>query len=153
MHPDKTRIVPFEKPRGGANGSGTPGTFDFLGFTFFWTRTLKGSWRLGMKTRKARLWRALEALGDWCRSHRHEPLKEQHAALSRRIRGHFQYFGVNGNMRSLEQLLHGARRLWRKWLERRSQRGRMTWERFNAYLKAFPLPEPRICVQIWATTP
>lgn len=151
LHPEKTRLVPFRRPGTGPGGGSTPATFDFLGFTIYWSRTRRGSWRLGMKTRKARLQRALKALGDWCRRHRHRPREEQHAALGRRLRGHYQYFGVNGNIRSLEQLLHRATRLWHKWLSRRSQRGHLSWKRFNAYLDAFPLPAPKICVSIWAS--
>jgi len=150
LHPDKTRIVRFERPCNGRTDEGTE-TFDFLGFTVHWHRSRRGSWIIGMKTRKARLQRALKALGDWCRRFRHKPLSEQHAALSRRLRGHYNYFGVNGNMRSLLLLLHRAKRLWRKWLERRSQRGRLPWKRFNAYLGAFPLPRPQIMVQIWGS--
>ena len=153
LHPEKTRLVPFERPRKGEDADECTETFDFLGFTILWSRSRSGSWILGMKTRKARLQRALKAFGEWCRSHRHLPLKVQHAALSRRLRGHYQYFGVNGNARSLEMLRHGAMRLWHKWLERRSQRGRLPWKRFNAYLDAFPLPPPRVCVQIWGTAP
>lgn len=112
LHPDKTRLIPFARPgHTGKNGDSGPGTFDFLGFTLYWCRTRRGSWRLGMKTRKARVQRAIKALGDWCRRHQHRPLKEQHDALVRRLRGHFQYFGVNGNLRSLKQLLHHATRL------------------------------------------
>ena len=59
---------------------------------------------LGMKTRKASLRRAIKALSDWCRRHRHRPLEEQHAALTRRLRGHYNYFGINGNAKSLGQL-------------------------------------------------
>jgi group II intron reverse transcriptase/maturase len=154
LHPDKTRLIPFERPHAGKSGSSGPGTFDFLGFTMYWCRTRQGSWRLGMKTRKARVRKAHRALGDWCRRHRHRPLKEQHAALVRRLRGHFQYFGVNGNIRSLQQLLDHTTWLWHKWLRRRSQRARhLTWKRFSAYLEAFPLPQPRIYVSIWARAP
>jgi hypothetical protein len=107
-----------------------------------------------MKTRKARIQRALVAIGEWCRRHRHLSLKDQHAALSRRLRGHYQYFGVNGNSRSLQQVRYRTERLWLKGLRRRSQRrNRLTWERFSAYLKAHPLPSPRISVQIWAKAP
>ena len=117
----------------------------------YWCRTRRGSWRLGMKTRKACVQRTLHNLGDWCRCHRHLSLKEQHAALSRRLRGHYRYFGINGNMRSLKQVRQCARRMWFYWLQRRSQRGqRLTWKRFSAYLTAHPLPTPEICVTIWA---
>jgi group II intron reverse transcriptase/maturase len=150
LHPDKTRLIPFEKPRFGQTGGTGSGTFDFLGFTMYWRRSRRGRWYLGMKTRKAKVQKFLHTLGEWCRSHRHLPLKDQHAALSRRLRGHFRYFGVNGNYRMLAAVLCGAERLWLQKLRRRSQRGnRLTWKRFNAYLKAHPLPPPTICVSIW----
>jgi group II intron reverse transcriptase/maturase len=150
LHPEKTRLIPFARPAQGKNGGSGPGALDFLGFTIFWSRTRRGGWRLGMKTRKARVQRAFKAISEWCRRHRHDPLTDQHAALSRRLRGHYQYFGVNGNMRSLMNIWHESMRRWFKWLRRRSQRrNRLTWKRFNAYLKAFPLPQPRITVTIW----
>lgn len=154
LHPDKTRLVPFDRPRKGGTGGKGPATFDLLGFTLFWRRTRKGSWVLGMKTRKARLQRAIKNLGSWCRSHRHLPRKEQHASLSRRLNGHFNYFGVNGNQASLGHVRYWAERLWLKWLRRRSQRGRrLTWKRFAAYLEVFPLPAPTVRVRIWARAP
>jgi group II intron reverse transcriptase/maturase len=154
LHPDKTRLIPFERPRSGEDGRSGPRTFDFLGFTMYWCRTRRGGWRLGMKTRKARVQKFLQGLGDWCRRHRHLPLRDQHAALSRRLRGHFLYFGVNGNARSLQLVRYRTERLWMKWLRRRSQRGkRLTWERFSAYLTAHPLPTPRITIQVWARAP
>jgi group II intron reverse transcriptase/maturase len=154
VHPDKTRLIPFTRPRLGMNGRAGPGPFDFLGFTFYWRRTRTGGWRPGMKTRKARVQKAIKAIGEWCRRHRHLPLDEQHAALVRRIMGHFRYFGVNGNIRCLQQLLHYVKRVWLKWLRRRSQRARrLTWERYHAYLRAYPLPKPQIFVSIWARAP
>lgn len=150
LHPDKTRLIPFARPPAGQSERAGARTFDFLGFTVYWCKTRRGSWRLGMKTRKARIQRATQAIGDWCRSQRHRPLKEQHAALTRRLRGHYSYFGVNGNMRSLQLVLRQVERLWFKWLRRRSQRGnRLTWKRFSAYLQAHPLLQPQIATQIW----
>lgn len=151
LHPDKTRLIPFVRPQFGPSGTAGAGTFDFLGFTMYWCRTRRGGWRLGMKTRRARLQRTLHNLSEWCRRHRHLPLTEQHAALTRRLRGHYRYFGVNGNIRSLQQVLHRTRQLWLHHLQRRSQRGRrLNWKRFRAYLEAHPLPTPRIHAQIWA---
>jgi RNA-directed DNA polymerase len=151
LNPDKTRLLDFRRPSRGQAGGKGPGTFDFLGFTLYWRKTRKGGWVLGMKTRKGRLRRAIKALGDFCRSHRHETREEQHQSLSRRLQGHYNYFGVNGNFRSLAYLRQQAERVWHKWLDRRSQRRRLTWQRFKGYLKAFPLPAPRIRVQIWGT--
>ncbi len=77
--------------------------------------------------------------------------KVQHAALKRRIQGHFNYFGVSGNFRSLLLVVEQAKRSWYKWLCRRSQRKRLTWERFVDLLRDFPLPVPRITVRIWGS--
>jgi RNA-directed DNA polymerase len=149
LHPDKTRLLPFLRPGQEQAGGKGPATFDFLGFTLYWRRTRRGRWRLGCKTRSARLRRAINAVSDWCRCQRHQPLAVQHAALASRLRGHFNYFGVNGNLRSLKDLLYQAKRAWYKWLGRRSQRARLTWERFAQILRDFPLPWPRIVVTIW----
>lgn len=147
LHPDKTRLLPFGRPKGDA-GKG-PATFDFLGFTLYWRRTLRGRWNMWCRTRRARLRRAIQAVADWCRRHRHQSVREQHAALVRRIRGHFNYFGVNGNVGSLATLVREVERAWRKWLRRRGQRSRLSWERFKALLERFPFPTPRVSVQIW----
>jgi RNA-directed DNA polymerase len=153
LHPDKTRLLPFQRPLMGSRNRKGPATFDFLGFTLHWRKNRRGGWVLAFKTRKARLNRAITAITDWCRRHRHEPVKVQHAALTRRIQGHFNYFGVNGNLRSLMQVRYAATRAWYKWLRRRSQRTRLNWQRYSDLLKAFPLPPARIRVQIWASSP
>lgn len=149
LHPEKTRRFPFQAPRDG-DGKGSA-TFDFLGFTSHWRRTKWGTQRVAFRTRGTRLRRAINAATEWCRGHRHDPVEEQHLALVRKLNGHYNYFGVNGNSRSLAQLRYCVNRAWRKWLDRRSQRARMNWKRFNELLKRFPLPAPRIKVQIWST--
>ena len=150
LHPEKTRLVPFRKPPPRQDGGKGPGTFDFLGFTLLWQRTRKGLWGQNFKTRKARLQRAKQALNDFCRRRRHEPVKEQHASLCRRINGHINYFGVNGNVASVARLVRAAERIWYRWLRRRSNRTRLNWQRFGDLLRAFPLPRPRVKVQLWA---
>ena len=149
LHPDKTRLVPFQRPELGQQDGKGPATIDFLGFTLYQRRTRWGRWRLACKTRRARLGRAIRAVYAWCRSQRHESVKAQHAGLRSRLQGHFNYFGVNGNLKSLACLLWHARRAWYKWLSRRSQRTRWTWERFQDLLRDFPLPNPRVIVPIW----
>ena len=149
LHPDKTRLLPFWRPSTTQHSGQGPASFDFLGFTFYWRRTRTGHWRMGCKTRRASLRRAKQAIYDWCRRHRHQPVKAQHAALGRRLRGHFNYFGVNGNFPSLLRLVEATKRAWYKWLCRRSQRTRLTWERFTDLLRQMPLPRPRITVRIW----
>lgn len=149
LHEEKTRVIEFGRPSKGKNGGGKGKTFNFLGFTAYWVRTLRGGWRLGLKTRSARLHGMVKRVADWCRSHRHLPVGEQHKALCRQLNGHMNYFGVNGNAKSLDILVHKAERVWHKWLNRRSQRSRLNWDRFNDLLKDFPLPKPTIRVQIW----
>lgn len=149
LHPEKTRLVHFQRPDSGRRKG--PATFDFLGFTAYWRRSRQGWWRPAFKTRKARLSRAIQTIADWCRRHRHESVKQQHAALASRLRGHFNYFGVNGNIRSLRIVAFQARRSWFKWINRRSQRASKTWTQFGDLLRDFPLPTPTIRVQIWAS--
>jgi RNA-directed DNA polymerase len=151
LHPDKTRLVPFGRPPSGQRGGKGPAPFDFLGFTLYWRRARSGRWGMWCKTRSSRLQRAISVAADWCRRHRHEPVAVQHAALSRRIQGHFNYFGVSGNYRSLLPLVEATERNWYKWLRRRSNRSRLTWRRFAALLERYPLPTPRIRVRIWGT--
>ena len=150
LHPDKTRLLPFGRPPSTEPGRKGPATFDFLGFTFFWGKSRWGKWWVQCKTRCARLRRAIVSVAEWCRRHRHFSVAAQHAALTRRLRGHFNYFGVNGNLRSLKILAAAAKRSWFKWLCRRSQRRHLTWEKFSAMYERYPLPTPRITVRIWA---
>jgi RNA-directed DNA polymerase len=149
LHPDKTRLLDFRRPSSEQTGGKGPSTFDFLGFTLYWRRTLRGRWEMWCKTRGARLRRSLKSVYDWCRRHRHMSAKEQHAALVRRVNGHINYFGVNGNQRSLVQFIRGVKRCWRRWLCRRSQTSRLTWGRFSRILRAYPFPSPLVKVQIW----
>lgn len=149
LHPDKTRLLRFEKPsRTQGSGKG-PGAFDFLGFTFFWGRGRGNRWVMLCRIQCARFRRAVNAVHAWCRRHRHQPVSNQHAALTRRVRGFFNYYGVSGNFRPLSTFVQLVQRSWFKWLRRRSQKTRLTWERFRELLQRFPLPRPRIAVRFW----
>jgi hypothetical protein len=139
LHADKTRLLAFTRPAQGARDR-CPTTFDFLGFTPYWRRTRGGGWMMWCKTRRARQQRTLRSIAAYCRSHRHEAVKVQHAALVRRLRGHFNYFGVNGNARSLESLVRAVRRIWQKWL----QPSTLNWKRRKPRV-----PTPRTPPSIW----
>jgi RNA-directed DNA polymerase len=150
LHPDKTRLLFFGRPPDDHRGKG-PATFDLLGFTLYWRRTRAGRWVPALKTRKASLRRAMSNLAEWCRSHRHLPVKEQHAALCRRISGHGNYFAVNGNLHSVRRLDWFVRRVWRKWLSRRGAQKPLSWSRFLDILRVYPLPIVRVRVHLWTT--
>jgi group II intron reverse transcriptase/maturase len=148
LHPKKSRSFRFQPPRDGDSKGGP--TFDFLGFTVNWQKArAPGTFRVAFRTRGARLRRTVTAVTEWCRRQRHLPVKEQHLALTRKLNGHYNYFGVNGNVNALARVRFAVIRAWQKWLNRRSQRARMTWKRFKELLAAHPLPQPTIRVQIW----
>jgi len=150
LHSEKTRLVCMERPlRTQQSGKG-PDNFDFLGFTMYWRRSYHGhNWVAAFKTSTTRLRKAMDAITEYCRSQRWKSVREQHAGLVRRMRGWFNYFGVNGNLRSLMMLHRHAEHAWHKWLNRRSQRSRMKWERFRDLVKTFPLPPVRVYQRIW----
>jgi group II intron reverse transcriptase/maturase len=142
IHPDKTRLVPFGKPQArGASQSPSPGSFDFLGFTHYWGRSRRGNWVIKRKTASSRMSRSLQAISQWCRLHRHLPLAEQWEALTQKLRGHYQYYGITGNSASLCNFAREVTRLWYKWLSRR-HRDRPPWAWFLRLLARFPLPAP-----------
>ena len=149
LHPDKTRLVDFRRPPSDKRGGKGPGTFDFLGFTVLWSRSRRGNWYIATHTRVSRLRRARSAIHAWCKRHRHLPIEEQHAALVRRIQGHFNYFDVRGNIRRVRLLVREVERSWHKWLNRRSQRSTMSWQRFKALLRDYPLPAPSSQTVLW----
>jgi group II intron reverse transcriptase/maturase len=152
IHPEKTRVVRFERPSKGARGSQGPRgpagptsrTFDFLGFTHYWGRSLRGAWVVKKRTAKSRLSRALRRINEWCRDHRHLPLAEQQEQLGRKLSGHYGYFGVTGNFECLESFFRETLQRWRHWLSRRSQRGYVSWDHFKRLLGRYTLPKPRI---------
>jgi group II intron reverse transcriptase/maturase len=150
LHPEKTRLVEFRRPdrrppkdHGGAGG-GRPGTFDLLGFTHYWGLSRKGRWVVKRKTARDRFSRALKRVADWCRQNRHQPVHEQQQALARKLLGHFGYFGITGNYEALHRFREGVSCAWRKWLDRRSNRARMSWDKMGQLLQRYPLPQPRI---------
>ncbi len=142
IHPDKTRRVPFRKPKGERKPPkpDEPGTFDFLGFTHFWARSRKGTWVLKRKTAASRFTRAIKTINQWCRQHRHDPIAEQHKILCQKLRGHAGYYGIVGNSPALSRFHHEALRIWRKWLMRRRRAWRVSWDWFHRLLTRYPMP-------------
>jgi RNA-directed DNA polymerase len=142
LHPDKTRLVRFERPSG--RDGKRPETFDFLGFTHHWGKSRRGIPIVKRKTSRSRLRRALRRVWLWCRTHRHDPLSEQRAALAAKLLGHYGYFGITGNQRGLESFRRGVLRAFRAWLDRRGGRRRMGWGRFWRLIEAYPLPSTKV---------
>ena len=150
LHPEKTRLVDCRSPpRAGQSGTQRDRSFALLGFTHFWGRSRKGRWVVQRQTAKERFTRALRRVGEWCRVHRHRPVREQHASLSRKLNGHYAYYGITGNARALSRFHHEVRRLWCKWLGRRSWHAGMNWEKFARLSARYRLPPPRVVHSVY----
>jgi group II intron reverse transcriptase/maturase len=154
LHPEKTRLVRFTEPSyistGKGGGQGGSGTFDLLGFTHHWHRSCRSRvWVIQRKTAKSRLTRAIRKVSEWCRKNRHRKVAEQFKALASKLRGHYQYFGVTGNGRALSSFFFAVRREWHRWLNRRSQRNTMRWDRYEKLLQRYPLPQPVVVHSVY----
>jgi RNA-directed DNA polymerase len=147
IHPDKTRLVYFGSPDSN-EGEERPETFNFLGFTHYWGRSWKGKWVVKRKTAKDRLSRAMREINIWCRKNRHLKVEIQHERLTLKLKGHYNYYGINGNFQSLSLFLHNVKGRWRYWLNRRNRENTMPWKKFEALIQRYPLPTPRIAHSI-----
>jgi RNA-directed DNA polymerase len=153
LHEEKTRLILFGKfaaERCRRVGLRRPETFDFLGLTHYCASSRDGRFVIKRKTQRKRMIRKLNELRIEAKQRMHRPVAEQHEWLSAVLRGHFAYYGLPSNMRSLGSFAYEVRRLWQRALARRSQRG-MTWDRFNRMLRVFPLPLPTITRAMGAT--
>ena len=149
VHPEKTRLIRFEPPDSddfearGAEPS-APRSFDFLGFTHYWGRSRRGDWVVKRKTAKGRLRRALSALSAWCWKNLHRPIGEQYRKLAQKLEGHYGYYGIIGNIASLQQFLEGARGIWRRCLSRRGRDKPLSWPEYVRLEQRYPLPRARV---------
>jgi RNA-directed DNA polymerase len=154
LHPEKTRLIEFGRyaaAQARRRGEGKATTFDFLGLTHICARSRRGRFTIHVRTMRKRLRRGLTSISAWCERHRHDPVAEQCAALNARLRGHYQYYGRPTNYRSLWQFYRSVRRIWKKWLNRRTRGKTFTWTDFEALLARHPLLRPYIA-HSWAGT-
>jgi RNA-directed DNA polymerase len=127
LHPEKTRLVDFGRyAEEHAKRQGKkPATFDFLGFTHICARSRRGKFTVHVRTMK-------------------KPVEEQQQTLNAKLRGHYQYYGLPTNSRSIWKFYRGVCRIWRKWLNRRTRGKRLTWEKYTELLRRHPLLLPWI---------
>lgn len=147
IHPDKSGRKSFGRfeRQNAEKQNRKPNTFNFLGFTHFCDTTRNGKFKLGVRTRAKKFRASLKKLYEWLKSVRNiVDIKEWWKTLKAKLRGHFQYYGISGNMPMLKAFYKQALRMVFKWLNRRSQKQSMYWEGFHTYLSKYPLPEPEI---------
>jgi hypothetical protein len=147
LHPDKTRLLRYELPGRDSDGDEPP-TFDFLGFTHYWAQSRSGRWVIKRKTIRKRLVRKIKEIWQWCRDNRHEPVEDQRDRLRSRLNGYYNYHGIRCNFEAVAEVYRETLKSWQYWLNRRSQHGKMPWQRFREMLQELPLPRPRIA-QSW----
>jgi group II intron reverse transcriptase/maturase len=146
LHPDKTRLIEFGRhaaARRGKAGLGKPETFNFLGLTFICGRSRAGKFLVKRKSRRDRMRTRLKEIKEELRLRRHQPIPEQGKWLAQVVRGYFAYHAVPTNSASIRAFRHYVVDLWRRSLSRRSQKGRVTWQRIKQIADDL-LPRARI---------
>jgi len=152
LHPDKTRVMSFGKYEGtnAEKQDRKANTFDFLGLTHYCTKSRHGGFLVGRVTAARKFRKKVGELYLWFKKQRNLlPLKELWKKLSRKLHGHYAYYGISGNYRGIYRYYRCATRIAFKWLNRRSQRKSFNWEQFYLYMKKYPLPKPHIVHRLY----
>ncbi len=156
LHPGKTKVISFGRyeRENARKQNRKANTFDFLGFTHFCGKSRKGKFIVGRKTSKKKFRKKCREMNEWLKKIRnYKKTKVWWSTLKAKLRGHYQYYGVTGNVRSIRCFHYVTIRLVRKWLNRRSQHKSFSWAGFSKYLKHYPLPLPRITCNLYALSP
>ncbi|ETR67575.1 MAG: RNA-directed DNA polymerase [Candidatus Magnetoglobus multicellularis str. Araruama] len=141
IHPDKTKMVMFGRPPRAAKKSGK-GTFDFLGFTHYWSKSHKGFWVIKRKTRKKSAKRGRQEIWKWIRENMHKPLEYLSIKLKQKLQGYYNYYGVRCNSKDLRRLYRFTVKALKYWLNRRSDKNK-NWDKFSKILDKIRLPKPQ----------
>lgn len=150
--PEKTQCIEFGVfaiKRAKARGE-KAATFDFLGFTHYCSHSRNGKrFRMKRKTIGKRFTAKLKAYKEWLKSNRTLTTPEIIQKTVSKLRGHYGYYGVTDNSKGISAYFYEVRRILYKWLNRRGKRGCYSWEKFAKLLARYPLPTPRIMVNLF----
>ena len=146
LEPNKTRLVEFGRyaHQHAKERERKLETIYFLGFTHFCTRNRKGNFMVGRKTEKTRFKRSVGKLRRLMREVRHYSLREQAEKINQILRGHYAYYGLGGNLGSLQRIYTITEIYWRKMLCSRCWKGYVTWEKFYKIKQYYPLKKPKL---------
>jgi len=151
---EKTKILEFgrfAKENRKSRGEGKPETFNFLGFTLYCGEdSRKGFFRVKAKTNRKKAVAKIKKLNEWLKNNRHYAVKDIIKRLNQSLVGHYHYYGVTDNTKSLERFKNMVMALLFKWLNRRSQKRSYTWDSFNdRLLVIFPIAQPKVYVSLF----
>lgn len=143
MNQDKTKLVSFNRE------NSKRVSFNFLGFTFYWGKSRNGFRVPKVKTEGKRMRSKLKKVTQWIKEIRNRyKLKVIWQKFCIKLEGHVRYYGVSFNVYRVQAFIQHARRIVFKWLNRRSQKKSFSWEKFEKFVSANPLPKARICHEI-----
>jgi group II intron reverse transcriptase/maturase len=141
---EKTRIIEFGRK------AERPDTFDFLGFTHYCDKTRGGGFKVGVRTSRNKLRQKMKAMNGWLKSVRNlVELKAWWKVLKAKLIGHYNYYGISGNYRSIRRYYQETVYLTHKWVNRRSQKASFNWREFTEYLRRYSLPLPKIYYKLY----
>jgi group II intron reverse transcriptase/maturase len=139
MNEAKTKLVKFTRQNKGK------AAFQFLGFRFYWGRSQKGLWIPKIKTDGKRMRSKLKKMEEWIKENRNKHrLKVLWKELCTKIEGHIQYYGISFNLETVGTFILHSKQIMFKWLNRRSQRKSFDWQKFELFIRANPLPCPKV---------
>jgi RNA-directed DNA polymerase len=149
---DKTKIIPFGRfaeKDAKQKGNSKPATFDFLGFTHYCGKSKQGYFRVKRKTSRKKLQGKLRETKEWLKNNRNKDIHMIMDRFKRSLVGYYNYYCITDNTPRVHQFKDKVLYLLFRWLNRRSQRKSFTWDKFNLFLYKFPLPSPRVKVNIY----
>lgn len=130
-------------------GESKPETFDFLGFTHYCSKSKQGWFRVKRKTSRKKQTAKIAKMKIWIRQRMHKPLKETIKTLNRKLIGHYNYYGITDNSKSIHTFYNKVVRQLYKTLKRRTQKHNMNWKRYNKLLEYMPITKPTIKMNIY----
>ncbi|MFP7474199.1 group II intron reverse transcriptase/maturase [Niallia taxi] len=149
---DKTKVIPFGRfaeHNAKRIGKGKPETFDFLGFTHYCGTSKQGKFRVKRKTSRKKVQGKLKESKEWLKQNRNKNIHLIMDRFKRSLMGYYNYYCITDNIQTVNDFREKIESLLFKWLNRRSQRKSFTWDKFRLFLYKFPLPTPRIKVNIY----
>lgn len=152
LEPNKTRLIEFGRfaeTNCHRRNKSKPGTFDFLGFTHYCSKSQRGWFRVKRKTSKKKFKIKVSNFKKWIIENRTLPLKEIFEKVNLKLRGHYHYYGITDNTKMIRRFYFEVEKLLYKWLNRRSQRNSYNFDKFRMMLSYYPLEQPKVFVNIY----